>query len=531
MGMAASQARYLALTARKTNTEYEGQQINQARTALANQSANLFNRLLGLEVPVAPKTTDYTEVQYSFTDGQNESVLDSWQQLSSADPDYNYIVNHYYFANVYTGSKKMLQDPQVHTQKELVENYFVDPKVTYNADGTASMVMADGTELNVEPITTAKTAIDEELKNSFDNFATARNLAYNAGAIPEGEAYGYQDASGTWHFFIKEDLNNLDALAPMMQEEISVNGTSYKITDVQKNEYVYNPIESYLTADDEILDTKLEEALAEYAQSAGLVNQDGSYDTSKIFARYDENDANWHFFNADDFATGNVRDYSSNVVTYIGNSVAKELTSGLTSDQVAELAQILKDCPDSSMKEYLSFNNNGELVYEGQGVYVFDLYGKPYYTTEKDLYECVNTPYDPNSPIDAQNKLAYYNATYIQKRIEETNKALIETDENGRFKSVKFDDDSIIYSLNTETVTDEAAYQDAMNEYNYKVQQYEKTIADINARTSIIQEEDRTLELRLKQLDTEQNALATEMDAVKKVIKDNVEKTFKTFSD
>ena len=108
---------------------------------------------------------------------------------------------------------------------------------------------------------------------------------------------------------------------------------------------------------------------------------------------------------------------------------------------------------------------------------------------------------------------------------------LLETDENGRFKSVKFDDDSVVYTLNTETVTDDAAYQDAMNEYNYKVQQYEKTIADINARTSIIQKEDRTLELRLKQLDTEQNALATEMDAVKKVIKDNVEKTFKTFSD
>ena len=45
MGMAATQARYLGLTARKTNTEYEGQQINQARTALANQSANLWNRM------------------------------------------------------------------------------------------------------------------------------------------------------------------------------------------------------------------------------------------------------------------------------------------------------------------------------------------------------------------------------------------------------------------------------------------------------------------------------------------------------
>ncbi len=75
------------------------------------------------------------------------------------------------------------------------------------------------------------------------------------------------------------------------------------------------------------------------------------------------------------------------------------------------------------------------------------------------------------------------------------------------------------------------SYEDAMNEYRYKVQQYEKTIADINAKTSIIQQEDRTLELRLKQLDTEQNALSTEMEAVKKVIKDNVESTLKTFSD
>ena len=40
MGMAASQARYLALVARKSNCEYEGQQINQARTVLSNQSAN-----------------------------------------------------------------------------------------------------------------------------------------------------------------------------------------------------------------------------------------------------------------------------------------------------------------------------------------------------------------------------------------------------------------------------------------------------------------------------------------------------------
>ena len=89
MGMAASQARYLALTARKTNTEWEGQQINQARTALSNQSANLFNQLLGMEVPNPPKETDYTELQYSYSDGDNASVIDKWQQIGTPDANYN----------------------------------------------------------------------------------------------------------------------------------------------------------------------------------------------------------------------------------------------------------------------------------------------------------------------------------------------------------------------------------------------------------------------------------------------------------
>ena len=95
MGMAASQARYLGLTARKTNTEYEGQQINQARTALDNQSANLWNRMLALQVPTAPKTTDYTTQHYAFTDGYNDYEIDSYQNVDYTDPDvcYAYLGN------------------------------------------------------------------------------------------------------------------------------------------------------------------------------------------------------------------------------------------------------------------------------------------------------------------------------------------------------------------------------------------------------------------------------------------------------
>ena len=274
-------------------------------------------------------------------------------------------------------------------------------------------------------------------------------------------------------------------------------------------------------------DTKFEAALRDFEEAVGLAQKDGVLTTDNVYGYHDA-DGTWHFFIPDDLE--NPKDYSSQQVTYIGNCKASELTN-FTDDQATELAQILRDRPDSSISKYLSFDNNGNLIYDGQGIYTFTMNGKTYFTTESDLYNSMNTPHDPAQPIDIQDYLTYYNASYIKTKIEKTNNALLETDGNGRFTSVKFDDDSVVYSLNVETVTDEAAYQDAMNEYNYKKEQYEKTIADINAQTSIIQQEDRTLELRLKQLDTEQNALATEMDAVKKVIKDNVEKTFKTFSD
>ena len=437
MGMAASQARYLAITARKTNCEYEGQQINQARTALANQSANLFNRLLDLEVPVAPKTTDYTEVQYSYSDGTNESVIDSWQQLSSSDPNYNYIVNHYYYADVYTGSQKLLDNPQVQTKGELSIDEFLNqnPVVSYNAnDDTYTITTADGETRTYSAVGSLQ--MDDKLENSLRDFEVAMDMATSEGALTTDAVYGYQDSNGTWHFFLENE------------------------------ESMTNP-----------------------------------------------------------------KDYSTAYVpSMVGNSPLTELTN-LTEDQTAELAQIIKDLPDSSMKDYLSLDKEGNLLYSGSGIYAFDMQGTTYYTTEADLYNSMQTYDEYGKPIENQQKLAYYNASYIKTKIEETNHALLETDGNGRFTSVKFDDDSVIYTLNTETVTDEDAYQDAMNEYNYKVQQYEKTIADINAKTSIIQQEDRTLELRLKQLDTEQNALSTEMEAVKKVISDNVEATFKTFSD
>ena len=49
MGLAASQARFLTLTARKSDLEFTGQQINQSRMQLANVTNDLFNVSTTLE--------------------------------------------------------------------------------------------------------------------------------------------------------------------------------------------------------------------------------------------------------------------------------------------------------------------------------------------------------------------------------------------------------------------------------------------------------------------------------------------------
>lgn len=87
MGMAASQARFLQLTARKNNDEYMGQQINQSRTALANKSAGLFEKMLALQPPTPPSSMDdkYYTQGYGFTDprdGIRKKIV--WSEMSAA---------------------------------------------------------------------------------------------------------------------------------------------------------------------------------------------------------------------------------------------------------------------------------------------------------------------------------------------------------------------------------------------------------------------------------------------------------------
>ena len=115
-------------------------------------------------------------------------------------------------------------------------------------------------------------------------------------------------------------------------------------------------------------------------------------------------------------------------------------------------------------------------------------------------------------------------------------------------ETVRFDNASIEFDENTQRMSkvtiqdvgssdvdavrthDDEGYEAALRDYTMSTDEYNKAIADINAQTESLQQEDKILEMRLNQIDTEQKELATELDAVKEVLKKNIETTFKTFA-
>jgi len=543
MGMAASQARYLALSARKTNVEYEGQQINQQRLVLSNQSADLFNQMLTMSVPMPPSSADFTKLQYSWNDGNTASVIDNYYQIGTIDDEFNYVVSSYHYENVYTGQRKFLSDPQVQATKT---NHFEDPKtknytvqeISYNLEkDTYTFKMTNNFDQQI--IAEYKRSNESEkvdIVEELDALYASDRIARVDKTAPTDAEYIISDDGNTITYksvqYTKVDKDNKDQLTNLMK--------SYGAKYDSSKEYFYNATDKTYICKDEIDNLKLtntgevvvrKQDLRDYytdgtrfAKAEDIKNIDTQSPTQNILSTV-------YTINNPTFS-----DY-----TAVGNSKLKLLSEeDYKNDPTIDIAiqQIMKDMKsdDGTMIAYehlkKCFDENG--LYQG-GLYQFKVADKTYYTTADDLDDSLRSAYDKQSvaenSIDSQQaKLSYYNAVYINTKISEIKKALMETDGQGRFSTVKFEDDSTVYTLNVETIKDEDAYNDAMNKYFYDKEQYDKQVADINSKTEIIQAQDRQLQLKLEQLNTEQSALQTEMEACQKVVSKNIENSFKTFS-
>jgi len=340
MGMAASQARFLGLTARKTNVEYEGQQINQQRTALSNQTASYYTNLLGMNVPQPPSVQDYTKTTYTFTDGSLNNQLTSMVAHANG----SYTISY---------ARSYMDDDAIVSA--------VPSRIVKNADGTYSV---GGTQL------------------------------WGMGDDGEGRA-----AHDPYYASLSDD-----AKAQLIEEEEAVLKTL-------KEKYSQSPDDNWLVR---------------YVKNSSTGAYEPTYYNESVLA-------------------GATYDTTSTSVSFIG---AYTRGSAMVTEEI-------------------------------KGVTAF-----------------------------------------------------LEQDSTGRYINISMEDTNgnmTTYSLVTATVTDDDAYNDAMNQYEYDKAQYDKDIQEINAKIEIIQAEDKDLELRLKQLDTEQAAITNELEAVNKVIDKNVESSFKTF--
>ncbi len=356
MGMAASQARFLGLTARKSNVEFEGQQINQQRTTLSNQSANYYSSLLGMSVPTPPSVDNYTKTVYTFNDGALTNTITTL----------------------------------------IAQN-----------DGLYTLSYLSQYEDEFTPVAASTSVVNKDEANN----------TYHVGSV---------------------QLRKLG-------DKIARDGDG---------KYVGNPPDEYLSS-------------LSKDQLDALEKEEASY-VALLDEKYGTQDDGW-------------------MVRYIQNS-----STGVWSPYFYKMSDL-----------------------EGAGVVT-----------------------DNNGNITSAVNCYTMGSSTKTNEIKGVEDCKIEKDSTGRFIAVSIPSewndagdvtDYITYTLTTSTVTDQDAYDDAMNQYEYDKYLYDQSIQEINAQIEIIQAQDKNLELRLKQLDTEQDAISTEMDAVEKVIEKNTESSFKTF--
>ncbi len=432
MGMAASQARFLGLTARKTNVEFEGQQINQQRTTLSNQSANYYNDLLGMSVPVPPSVDDYTKTVYTFEDG----ALTNQITAMIAQNDGTYSVSYI---------RQWKDDFSVVAASTSIVNR--------NTNGT-----------------------DDK---DDDKYMVGSTELRTLGSIDPNDFEFQENENGKKYSYKGQVLEAIESPDPTQTD-----GEWYQYTDeFNKVHYLWrNP-----------------EMEGEPAEWAERVNTNGMWSSQAV----DEEPVKGSMvYTGDD--------------KYIGSLTESQLKDLQKEEQ--EYLALLEEKygPGEYMVRYIKNSSSDEYV--------------PYFYKKSDL-EKAN--YDDNG--NSQSNINCYTIGSENKteEVKSVDGCKIEKDSSGRYINITIPNgdgtSETTYALTTNTITDQDAYKDAMNQYEYDKYEYDQAIDQINAKIEIIQSQDKNLELRLKQLDTEQDAISTEMDAVQKVIEKNTESTFKTF--
>lgn len=210
--------------------------------------------------------------------------------------------------------------------------------------------------------------------------------------------------------------------------------------------------------------------------------------------------------------------YRTSGGTILSRVITDPTDSDYDSTDISNINKICKDCD----VEDAAGNNYGDPAYATPQFYkITSSNGTTKYVLESELQTYANT---------TQNIPTYY----VDDDATQTNNysmygCNVEWSASNRMTCIT-DSEGVPYTLSVTSTSDETAYQDAYNEYVYQKNLYEQSMDKINSEICIIQSDDKKLELKLQDLDTQQQALSTEMESVKKVIDKNVESSFKIFA-
>lgn len=468
MGLSASQARLLSLTARQSNLEYEGQQINQQRTSLSNASSNYYNNLLEMKVPVPPSTNDYTKIVYTFTIGGNEATVKEALPKQDSDGNTVYLVS-------YTTTLATIGVAENESFKTSASSKTTKGKIstatTYNPDNV--------TETSNYYLSTM---------NRISNYDEAELIRRNS-AVKDEDGNPKKDEDGNYVY--------VDGHSPLYtQVGIGAKDTEGAIV-IGPDGYQINP---------DVYDT-----LSDEDKKAVKVYLPETKDTPSADTRYAISYAqipNEETFNA------HVDSKVQDIVYLISESDEADAKPGLYSYKASNQSAFTVVDP-----QYAD-------AFESAGLDINDYYQ---YTASSGIRFVKREDVEGNLN-NATRSITTSAVATINKVQENTmSNATIEFDAQGRISTIT-DEDGHTYTMTATTEKDEDAYDDAYNQYEYNQYIYDQKQSEINANIKILQAQDKSLELRLSNLDTQHSAIQTELEAVKKVMSKNIENSFKTFN-
>ena len=471
MGMAASQARLLSITARLTNNENSGQSISYAKQRLSDQTQQItaeYNE--ALETTKLTVLTGFNGADATYTD-ISYTVMTGPEMAANTK---QYVVTD-------TKGKVLVTKNIALAYQKANGNY---NQFLANVGGYSQVdITAQKTYKDVKDRTEEQKKTEQQIHEAWDKyFATIGvNLGDNEhdfgfsftetvdenGGYAIGQGYvGYArieknaDGSNKYEQAVDSNKNKIYQTDDDGNEVLDDNGEKIPVYDTSKPVYakdkdgkrIYDPINYEGTSDEQ-------RELFDYAMAiteAYLRNNSGGQDKNYNLQ-----------YNQDLLNTANNADNKS-MLTYYKNIFTKMQSSGYFT---------YTNTPADAVKDPEHFK------YSSKGT------GTAGNVEKSPLKD--NTVFEA-ALRDGSLRLEYYSTT------------------SKSFKTTTISEDNCI-----QEVADERAIAKAESKYNQDMQDLEN--------------KDKKLDLELKKLDTEHSALQTEYESVKNVVDKNVQNSFKTF--